>query len=86
MSATEIRDAQADAHAMIDALMKVDPQAVLVIRFIAGRMLAGYEQYGRLDIMADKRDFERERALELGDLLTYSAMAELRRVLAGGKL
>ncbi len=84
MTPAQLRDAQANGHAMVDALAKADPDALLVVNFVAGRMLAGLEKYGRLDLASDRRDFRRELGEELGDLLTYAAMAELRRILSHG--
>ena len=51
------------------------------LAYLGRRLLAGQRQYGRVDLAHDRRDFELERAAELGDALVYTAFAELRRVL-----
>jgi len=66
--------------AKLVALLGDDELGVLV--WLADRLLVGQGQYGRLDLAADGRDFERERAEELADALVYTACAELRRVVA----
>jgi len=55
-------------------------EELAVLRWIAVRLLAGQQTYGRLDLAHDFRDFRRERAEELADAVVYTAMSEVRRV------
>lgn len=59
-------------------------QEVPVLRYVAQRLAEGQAAYGKLDLERDRRDFEQERAAELADAIVYTAMGELRRVLARG--
>lgn len=52
-----------------------------VLRMLAARLLDGQTRYGVLDLANDRRNLENERAEEVADLLVYTAMAELQRVL-----
>ncbi len=52
-----------------------DERRVLLV--LARRLLAGQGTYGRLDIATDRRDWRKERAEELSDLLVYDAIAEI---------
>jgi hypothetical protein len=76
------RSIRAELDAIADGL---GPDELRVLVFLATRILCGREKYGELRVASDERDFEQERAEELGDLLTYSAMAELRRVVASAR-
>jgi hypothetical protein len=68
-------------RAELDGIMPMlGAEELAVLRWIAVRLLAGQQSYGRLDLAHDGRDFARERAEELADAVVYSAMAELRRV------
>jgi hypothetical protein len=68
--------------AIDDALDKLEPDAVLAIAYLADRLLMGQRYYGKIDIATDPRDWNNERRDEIGDLLVYSAFAELKRTLA----
>ena len=59
--------------------LDLDAEELAVLTFIARRLLDGQRRYGPLDLKHDPRDFEQERAEEIGDLLAYSAFAELQR-------
>lgn len=73
------------ARADLDGLLgMLGADELAVLRWIACRLLAGQGTYGHLDLAHDKRDFEHERAAELADAIVYSAMAEVRRVVARG--
>jgi len=52
-----------------------------VLGWIAQRLAQGEQEYGRLDLASDRRDFVQERSEEIADMLIYSGMAELRRAL-----
>lgn len=62
-----------------DLLDQLEPDALRVVEYIAKRLLVGQKTYGMLDLAKDTRDWEAERAAEIGDLLVYSAMIELKR-------
>ena len=64
-------------------LAELGPDEVRVIEYLARRLLEGQREYGRIDLVADPRDFARERCAEIGDLLVYSAFQALRRELEG---
>lgn len=49
-----------------------------VLAYIGARLAMGQEQYGKLDIAGDKRDWERELTEELGDSPVYMALAVLK--------
>jgi hypothetical protein len=50
---------------------------VRVLLVLARRLAAGQRTYGRLDVAHDQRDWRRERAEELADVLVYTAIAEV---------
>ena len=54
-----------------------------VVAYLAARLLAGQRAYGQLDLAHDPRDWRRERADEIADLLVYTAFAENDRDAAG---
>jgi hypothetical protein len=58
-------------------LEELAPQERMVMLVLARRLLAGQKGYGRLDLANDKRDWRRERAQELADVLVYEAIAEV---------
>lgn len=49
-----------------------------VLLLLAHRLLEGQRCYGRLDLANDPRDWRRERAQELADVLVYGAFEELK--------
>jgi len=49
-----------------------------VLLLLAHRLLEGQKHYGRLDLANDPRDWRRERAQELADVLVYGAFEELK--------
>lgn len=49
-----------------------------VIAYLATRLLVGQRQYGRLDLAKDARDWRRERAAEVADLLVYTGFEALK--------
>lgn len=57
----------------------LDEHRVLVV--LAKRLLEGQLAYGKLDLHNDPRDWRKERAMEVQDLLIYSAFLELRESL-----
>lgn len=59
-------------------------EEVRVLVLLAQRLLEGQRTYGHLDLANDRRDLGAERGAEIADLLVYSAMAELKRVLTNG--
>ncbi len=50
-----------------------------VMLVLAQRLLAGQQEYGKLAIASDPRDFKREGAEEIQDLLIYSAFETLKQ-------
>jgi len=60
-------------------------EEVRVLGLLTRRLLDGQRTYGRLDLARDARDLERERGNELADVLVYTAMAELKRLLTAKK-
>jgi hypothetical protein len=57
---------------------------IRVVSWLARRLLVGQRRYGRVDLAGDRRDWRRERAEEIADLLVYSGFEELSRVLRDG--
>lgn len=70
-------DAPNDLEATLGAL---GPDELRVMLLLGRRLLAGQIQYGKLNIATDARDWRKERAEEVSDLLMYSAFEELRRM------
>jgi hypothetical protein len=64
---------------MENCLAELEPDAIRALTFLAQRLLAGQKAYGRLDLAKDPRDWRKERAEELGDLLVYTAFLQLKR-------
>jgi hypothetical protein len=58
------------------AVAALGPNEREVLLILARRLFVGQERYGLLD-PHDGRDWRRERAEELQDLLVYTAIAEL---------
>lgn len=50
-----------------------------VLLELAKRLLKGKHQYGKLDLVNDTRDFEREAHEELADEAAYRLMESVRR-------
>jgi hypothetical protein len=81
MSANLARSMRAELDGIMPML---GGEELAVLRWIAVRLLAGQQTYGRLDLAHDRRDFDRERGEELADAVVYSAMAEVRRIVTKG--
>ena len=58
---------------------RLDDDSLLVVDMLVQRMLAGREEYGRLDIGTDLRDWAAEGAEEAIDLAAYLAIGLLKR-------
>lgn len=71
-----MRDPQLQVLDEITDLLGPDERRVLVV--LARRLLAGQQQYGRLRLATDARDWRHERAQEIQDLLIYTAFEELK--------
>jgi len=67
------------AHVLVE--LGEDERRVLLL--LAHRLLEGQRHYGRLDLANDPRDWRRERAQELADVLVYGALEELKDVTRG---
>jgi hypothetical protein len=64
-------------------IAKLGDEELLVLAYVARRLLLGQEMYGRLNAKEDERDFDgEETAQELADVVVYDAMAWLKRHLA----
>lgn len=61
---------------------ELEDQELHVLAWLANRLLHGQRTYGALNLLHDRRDFEHEGAEELADFALYSAMREVRRILA----
>ncbi len=72
------RESEASLAGILEQLGDQEIEAIL---WIATRLLHGQKRYGTLDLERDRRDFRHERAEELADALTYSAMDEIQRAL-----
>jgi|HubBroStandDraft_3_1064219.scaffolds.fasta_scaffold893404_1 hypothetical protein len=75
------REASDCCEAIGKACARLELDALRVLALLADRLLEGQARYGRLDLKTDLRDFRKERAEEIADMLTYSAMAELKAAL-----
>jgi hypothetical protein len=65
---------------MIDATCaELGTDEIRTLAYLARRLLQGQRAYGKLDLATDPRDWKRERADELADLLVYTAFEALKR-------
>jgi len=77
----ESRDLRRALHAtapIADVLAQLGEDERRVLLLLAHRLLEGQRHYGRLDLANDPRDWRRERAQELADVLVYGAFEELK--------
>jgi hypothetical protein len=73
---------EGDVRGQLDAtIAELGAEEVMVLALLARRLLKGQQEYGRLALADDPRDLEAERGDEIADVLVYSAMAELKRIL-----
>lgn len=79
MNANLARSMRAELEGIMPML---GAEELAVLRWIACRLLSGQDTYGRMDLARDGRNLEHERAEELADAIVYTAMAEVRRVVA----
>jgi hypothetical protein len=56
----------------------LEPQAQLILLKIARRLRAGQEQYGKMNVQSDPRNFFAEAAEEAMDFVVYYEMHKLR--------
>jgi hypothetical protein len=78
----ESRELRRAVHALAplgETLAELGQDERRVILVLARRLLEGQKAYGRLSLATDPRDFRHERAMEIADLLVYSAFAELQQ-------
>ena len=68
------------ALAAVIATLGDDEVAVLLV--LAKRLATGQQEYGRLNLRRDRRQWRREAAEEAADLLAYLAFDLVRRELA----
>ena len=69
-----------DSEAALDeACAKLGDDEIRTLVYIAERLLEGQWTYGRLDLASDGRDWKKERAQELADLLVYTAFEALKQ-------
>ena len=72
-----------DRAAALDTMGRILPQLghdeVVVLAALAKRILVGQQQYGRLDLATDKRDWRKEKAEEEQDWLFYAVFEDLKR-------
>ena len=52
---------------------------VVVLAALAKRILVGQQQYGKLDLANDRRDWRKEKAEEEQDWLFYAVFEDLKR-------
>lgn len=64
---------------LLEAVAKLEPDAVEVLADIAARLVKGRDQYGDLNVRTDKRDFDAEIDEECTDIVVYAAMDRLKR-------
>ncbi len=82
-TAAETPDALRVARDLAAVLAELGPDERRVLLALARRLLAGQHAYGLLDVARDKRDWRAERALEIQDLLVYTAIAEVAEAARG---
>ena len=82
----ESRELRRALHALAplaDVLAELGEDEYRVMLVLAKRLLEGQRCYGSVDLANDPRDFRHERAMEIADLLVYSAFAELQTATRG---
>lgn len=62
----------------VDMFARFNADTRAVFQLLADRHVVGERKYGSLGLLGDKRDFQKERADECGDLLMYSAFDAIR--------
>ena len=63
---------------------RMKDEELLVLDFIASRLLAGQTLYAPLDLVNDKRDLDMMRAEEQADDVNYQGMQVIKRALLAG--
>jgi hypothetical protein len=85
-SMPDFHDSRSAVRRQLDATLdELGTEELMVLTLLARRLLEGQATYGHLDLEHDVRDLEAERGDELADALVYTAMAELKRILAQPK-
>lgn len=64
---------------LISMVQCLEPDAVEVLRAIAGRLQLGQRQYGQLRIDGDQRDWHKEASDEFLDGAVYLAIETIKR-------
>jgi hypothetical protein len=71
---------QIDAYRrLFRVLSQLNEDEIRTVTVLAERLYRGQQQYGKIDLATDPRDFRKERAEEIEDLLIYTAFQALRR-------
>jgi hypothetical protein len=70
--------------ALLQTIEELGQDERRVLLALARRLLFGQKAYGRLDLANDRRDWRKERSLEIQDLLVYSAFEELKAEMSEG--
>lgn len=65
--------------ALLAAVERLGHDELVVLAEIADRLRLGADQYGKLNIGADGRDWDAEASDELRDFLVYRAIDRLRK-------
>lgn len=52
---------------------------IRTVAYLARRLLEGQRVYGKINLANDPRDWKRERAEEVADLLVYTAFEALKK-------
>jgi hypothetical protein len=79
MSAANIDAREAIERELDATCAELADDEIRVVAHLAARLLEGQRRYGRLTLATEGRNWGKERAEEVADLLVYTAFEELRR-------
>jgi len=69
-------------EALEDVCNQLGDDEIRALLFLARRLHAGQQLYGRIDLATDARDWRKERSEELADAAIYTAFDALRNGVA----
>jgi hypothetical protein len=69
----------ADVEDLFDVVCSLGRTEQRVLLYIARRMSKGQAVYGELNLISDRRDWNKERAEELADAVIYQAIADVAK-------
>ena len=76
-----------DLDKLVRVAVELEPDALAALLLLGERLIGGQNQYGRLDLASDPRDWDQEQLEEMADYVIYARFRELvsRRRRRGAK-